>query len=138
MIFKKDTKEKGEKKPAASPKPEARPKKDPKPKADSKPKTETKPVREAREIRHWIKRPWISEKSTDLREKETYVFLVHDKAGKQEIAKEVEARYGVRVEGVRVVRKEGKTKRFGKSTAKRGSIKKAMVKLKKGDSIEII
>ncbi len=101
-------------------------------------KTVTAPKKFSHEVRYLVRRPWISEKSTALREAGTYVFLVEDRAGKKEIAEEIKARYGVGVEQVRVIRKEGKIKRFGRGSARRSDMKKALVTLRKGESIEII
>ncbi|MDP3725226.1 MAG: 50S ribosomal protein L23 [Nanoarchaeota archaeon] len=120
-IFKK--KEKKEKKPAVA--------------GDSVEKKGEKPRTEKRASR-LVLRPWVSEKSTALKEERGYVFLVRPEAGKTEIGKEIEARYGVSVEGVRIIRKEGKAHRFGKYPGKRPDVKKAIVKLKEGDAIDII
>ena len=110
-----------------------------------KPQAESPTVREVkkdapakRESFYHVIRPWISEKSTDLKEKGAYVFLVRKDAGKKEIEKEIEARYGVQTEGIRIIRKKGKQKRFGKFQGKREDVKKAIVKLKEGDTIDII
>ncbi|MEK7478961.1 MAG: 50S ribosomal protein L23 [Patescibacteria group bacterium] len=91
-----------------------------------------------KKVSHWIERPWLSEKATDLKEANAYVFKTRLDAGKTEIKKEIEARYGVRVQGVRVIRRMGKAKRFGKHVGHRANTKKAIVKLQKGDTIDII
>jgi len=85
-----------------------------------------------------IIRPVITEKSTDLREKANHiVFEVADDAGKLEIKKAVETLFKVKVLAVRTVKVGGKTRRVGKHVGKKSDWKKAIVKLRPGDSISI-
>ena len=75
--------------------------------------------------------PLVTEKSTDLKEKERLLcFKVHRDANKIEIKKAVEELFKTRVEYVRVLNYRGKMKRFGRFTGRRAAWKKAYVKLK--------
>ncbi len=60
-----------------------------------------------------IKRPLITERSTDLNKLGKYVFLVADSATKPEIKKAVKAIYKVDPISVNIVRKPAKKKRMG-------------------------
>jgi large subunit ribosomal protein L23 len=76
--------------------------------------------------------PLVTEKSTDLKDKERLLcFKVHRSSNKINIKKAVEELFKTEVESVRVMNFRGKEKRFGRYTGKRPSWKKAYVKLKK-------
>lgn len=79
----------------------------------------------------------ITEKSADGANKRAYTFVVAPWATKQEVKKMVEARYRVNVENVRVVRLPGKERRRGNQIGFKPGIKKAMVTIKEGQTIEI-
>jgi large subunit ribosomal protein L23 len=84
-----------------------------------------------------IKRPLITEKGTMLRDSANQVmFAVDIDANKIEIKKAVEALFNVHVEDVKTMNLSGKSKRFGTHGYKRSSWKKAIVKLKAGETIE--
>jgi large subunit ribosomal protein L23 len=75
--------------------------------------------------------PLVTEKSTDLKEKERLLcFKVHRRANKIEIKKAVEEIFKTQVDTVRVMNYQGKQKRFGRFTGQRPHWKKAYVKLK--------
>lgn len=75
--------------------------------------------------------PFITEKSTDLKDRERMLcFKVHRNANKIMIKRAVEELFKTQVESVRVMNFTGKEKRFGRFTGKRPSWKKAYVKLK--------
>jgi len=76
--------------------------------------------------------PLITEKSTDLKEKERLLcFKVHRNSNKISIKKAVEDLFKTQVEWVRVMNFKGKQKRYGRYTGTRPNWKKAYVKLKK-------
>jgi large subunit ribosomal protein L23 len=90
-----------------------------------------------------IKAPLITEKTTDLKEKNRLLcFEVHKDANKIVIKKAVEKIFNTQVESVRVVNFRGKEKRYGRYKGLRPSWKKAYVKLKKDakmiDYIEVV
>lgn len=85
-----------------------------------------------------IVRPLVTEKAANHQTTErTYSFVVAKDANKIEIAKAVKELYGVEPVAVRTANVQGRTVRFSKGFGKRGDYKKAMVTLKKGDSITI-
>lgn len=85
-----------------------------------------------------IVRPLVTEKSTGQLEKTgAYTFVVAIDANKIEIAKAIETLFNVKVRDVRTMRYRGKERRLGKFVGRRPSWKKAVVKLRAGDSIEI-
>jgi large subunit ribosomal protein L23 len=85
-----------------------------------------------------IKRPLITEKSTNARDEENqYIFEVDKRASKIEIRKAVEKIFKVRVLDVRTLNMRGKKKRMGRITGRRNDWKKAVVSLPSGSSIEI-
>jgi large subunit ribosomal protein L23 len=80
-----------------------------------------------------IKRPLVTEKSSDAREKNWYVFSVDKKSNKHEIKEAVEKIFKVKVGKVRTLVTTGKkVKRLGRISGKRQSIKKAYVELTEG------
>lgn len=76
--------------------------------------------------------PMMTEKSTDLKDKERLLcFKVHKKANKILIKRAVEELFKTKVESVRVLNYSGKEKRFGRYSGKKSDWKKAYVKLMK-------
>lgn len=84
-----------------------------------------------------IERPVITEKSTVLSEQNKVVFKVSATADKTQIKAAVEQIFGVKVAKVNTINIEGKTKRFRGTTGKRGDVRKAVVTLAKGESIDL-
>lgn len=76
-----------------------------------------------------IIRPVLTEKSYDQIADRKYTFIVDMKANKTEIKKAVEQIFGVKVESITTMRKQGKMKRMGVHIGRRPSTKKAVVKL---------
>lgn len=89
--------------------------------------------------RHYdtILAPVITEKSTLLSEHNKVVFRVAQDATKDEIASAVEELFKVKVVKVNTLNVKGKTKRFRGHIGKRNDIKKAIVTLQEGQSIDI-
>lgn len=67
-----------------------------------------------------------------------YVFEVLSAATKIDIRRAVESLFKVKVLDVNTAKVRGKTRRIGKSLGKTGSWKKAYVKLKSGQKIDLI
>lgn len=85
-----------------------------------------------------IVRPLVTEKSTDQHERlGAYSFVVARDANKVEIAKAIEELFNVKVRDVRTMQYRGKERRLGRHVGRRAAWKKAVVKLREGDSIEI-
>ena len=74
--------------------------------------------------------PVISEASMDMLENKKYVFKVHTGATKPEIAKAVEAMFGVKVDKVNTINMKKKPKRLGVHAGYTSEWKKAIVTLK--------
>lgn len=91
-----------------------------------------------REPRTIVKRALITEKGTQIRERENgYLFEVARDANKIEIRQAIESIFPVKVEAVRTLRVHGKPKRMGRYAGHRPDWKKAIVTLKKGQTIEL-
>jgi large subunit ribosomal protein L23 len=86
-----------------------------------------------------IKRPLIlTEKGNRLREKENkYLFEVARTANKQEIKEAVETLFNVTVESVRTMIVRGRVRRMGRGHAKMQNWKKAIVRLREGESADL-
>ncbi|MBN1757420.1 MAG: 50S ribosomal protein L23 [Chitinispirillaceae bacterium] len=83
-----------------------------------------------------IRYPSITEKNTTLRESQNkYVFEVVKGATKPEIKEAVEKLFNVNVETVNTILVKGKKKRMGRNVGYRPDWKKAIVKIKAGQSI---
>ena len=85
-----------------------------------------------------IKAPIITEKSASLSQNNDVITLsVDPKSNKTEIKQAVEKIFDVKVESVNTVNVKPKKKRVGRYVGKTNRIKKAIVKLKEGSSIEL-
>ena len=85
-----------------------------------------------------IVRPIVTEQSSmAYQERGEYTFEVHPEATKPAIRQAVEQLWGVKVTGVWTSQQRGKTRRVGRSVGRRSNWKKAIVKLREGDSIAI-
>jgi len=106
----------------------------------SKSKTGVKSVgtasKHAKSYRILVK-PLVTEKATHLASDNKYVFVVDKKSNKIEIAKAISATYGVVPSDVNLINMKGKRVSRGKIRGQRKDWKKAIVTLKKGDSIKI-
>ena len=91
------------------------------------------------DARHYdvIVAPHITEKSTLLSENNAVVFKVAGTASKPEIKAAVEALFDVQVTGVNTLVQKGKTKRWKGKPYKRSDVKKAIVTLAAGQSIDV-
>ena len=89
--------------------------------------------------RHYdaILSPVITAKATLLSEQNKVVFRVADTASKDEIAAAVESLFKVNVVKVNTLVQKGKTKRFRGILGRRVDIKKAIVTLAEGQSIDV-
>lgn len=82
--------------------------------------------------------PHITEKAAALGEKNSYVFKIWPLANKTEIKKTVEGIYGVNVIGIKIINIPRKQRRLRRQTGWRKGYKKAIVKVKEGQKIEIL
>jgi len=81
--------------------------------------------------------PHITEKATKLTEKNQYVFKVDKKTNKNEAKKAVEGLYKVKVLDVKIVNIPAKQRKFGQTSGWKKGYKKAIVRLKAGQKIEV-
>ncbi|MBN8554051.1 MAG: 50S ribosomal protein L23 [Deltaproteobacteria bacterium] len=90
-------------------------------------------------MRKLIKYPHVTEKASNLQSNlNQYVFVVEKDANKFEIKKAVEAlKKNIEIESIRTVVVRGKVKRLGMTKGKRSNWKKAIVRLKEGQSLEL-
>jgi len=85
-----------------------------------------------------IKAPIITEKTSILaQDKNTITFSVDPKANKTQIKQAIEKIFGVKVESVNTINVHPKTRRVGRYAGKTNKVKKAIVKLAEGSSIEL-
>ncbi|MCT7375101.1 50S ribosomal protein L23 [Chelativorans salis] len=91
------------------------------------------------DLRHYdvIVSPAVTEKSTMASENNQVVFNVARKATKPEIKAAVEALFNVKVKGVNTLVRKGKVKRFRGTIGRQSDVKKAVVTLAEGHSIDI-
>ncbi|MCR9235030.1 MAG: 50S ribosomal protein L23 [Alphaproteobacteria bacterium] len=81
--------------------------------------------------------PVITEKSTNASEHNQVVFNVAPTATKPEIKSAVEKLFGVKVEKVNTLVRKGKVKRFRGIKGRQSDVKKAVVTLKDGETIDV-
>ncbi len=81
--------------------------------------------------------PHITEKSTLLSEQNAVVFKVANKATKPQIKAAVEALFNVNVTGVNTLTQKGKSKRWKGRPYTRSDMKKAIVTLAEGQTIDV-
>ncbi len=84
-----------------------------------------------------IKAPIITEKSSALAANNVITFSVATNANKTQIKQAVEGIFNVKVESVNTINVKPKKKRVGRYMGKTSKVKKAIVKLKEGSSIEL-
>ena len=83
--------------------------------------------------------PHVSEKSTSVADQgNQYIFKVSRDANKQEIKEAVETLFKVEVAAVNVVNIRGKQKRVGRISGRRNAVKKAYVRLKAQQDIDLL
>ncbi|MEZ5774003.1 MAG: 50S ribosomal protein L23 [Hyphomicrobiaceae bacterium] len=81
--------------------------------------------------------PVITEKSTMVSEHNQVVFKVKKDATKSEIKEAVEKLFGVKVTAVNTLVRKGKVKRFRGRLGVQGDVKKAVVTLAEGSTIDV-
>ena len=84
-----------------------------------------------------IRKPIVTEKATRLSEFNKVVFEVASKSNKNEIKGAVEKLFSVKVKSVNIINIKGKVKRFKGVLGKRKDIKKAVITLEQGNTIDI-
>ncbi len=95
--------------------------------------------KETIDVRHYdvIVAPHITEKATLLSEYNAVVFKVTNTATKPQIKAAVEALFDVKVLNVNTLVQKGKTKRWKGMPYRRSDVKKAVVTLAEGQTIDV-
>lgn len=81
--------------------------------------------------------PVVTEKSTRISELSQVTFQVRGDANKPEIKQAVEGLFNVKVRAVNTLVTKGKTKRFKGQAYQRSDVKKAIVTLEPGQTIDV-
>ena len=79
--------------------------------------------------------PIITEKTAGMEPESKYAFKVANSANKTEIKQAIEKKFNVKVEKINISNSHPKKKRVGKYTGMTSKYKKAIVTLKKGETI---
>ncbi len=84
-----------------------------------------------------IRRPLITEKATRALELNQYTFEVDHRAAKPEIKAAVEKLFDVKVLGISTMNPPRRSRRVGRFAGKRAQVKKAVVRLAEGNTIQL-
>ena len=84
-----------------------------------------------------IRRPLITEKASTALEINQYTFEVDPRAAKPDIKAAVEKLFDVRVVGISTMNPPRRSRRIGRFAGKRAQVKKAVVKLAEGNTIQL-
>ena len=106
-------------------------------------KTQPSAIKKAKESKtseayRILKIPQVTEKATDLTKENQYVFKVFSETNKVDIKKAVSELYGVDVLDVKIIKVPAKKRRLGRISGWRKGYKKAIVRLKEGQKIEVL
>lgn len=82
-------------------------------------------------------RPRVTEKAYAVNALNQYVFQVTGQATKSEVKKAVEAAYNVTVLSVNIIKLPTKKKNVGRIVGRRSAVRKAVVRLKAGQTITL-
>jgi large subunit ribosomal protein L23 len=104
---------------------------------ESTPAKAPRPVISREKMYQVILAPVITEKATAASQYNQVVFRVALDATKPQIKAAIEGLFGVRVAAVNTLITKGKTKRFRGRPGQRADVKKAMVRLAPGQSIDL-
>ena len=107
------------------------------PKAAKANATSAKKEMKANNAYRFLVKPLVTEKATDLMAQNKYVFVVSEEANKIEIAKAIEALYGVKPLKVNLSNVKGKKVSRGRIRGQRKDWRKAVVTLPAGQTIKI-
>ena len=85
-----------------------------------------------------LKEPQVTEKATDLVQKNQYVFKVFPDSNKKNIKRAIEDLYGIDVVSVKVINVPRKARRLGRVEGWRKGYKKAIIRIAQGQKIEVL
>ncbi len=87
----------------------------------------------------WVlQSPQISEKAGYLAENNQYIFRVSKRANKTEVKKAIESTFGINVSAVRIINVPEKERKVGGKIGFKKGYKKAIVKIRAGQKIEVL
>jgi len=81
--------------------------------------------------------PLLTEKSTNLSDQNKIVFKVHKKANKKNLKSNIEKIFKVNVTKINIINKQNRTKMTRGRKVKVSGFKKAIITLKKGQTIDL-
>ncbi len=85
-----------------------------------------------------VREPVITEKATrDMEDRNQYTFAVDPRAAKPDIKAAIEQMFDVKVIGVSTMNPPRRKRRVGRFSGERAQIKKAVVRLAEGDTIQL-
>lgn len=85
-----------------------------------------------------LKKPIVTEKSTELGNLNKYVFLVDKKTSATEAKKIVEHAYKVTVQNTNIINVKAKVRRLGRSVGEKPGYKKIIMTLEEGQKLDIL
>lgn len=102
-------------------------------------KSDKKPVIKGSSVKAYdvLLKPLITEKASELGALNKYIFAIDPKMNKIEVKKAIRKIYEVDPADVNILNFPGKSVRYGKTVGKTKKWKKAVVTLRKGDSIQV-
>ncbi|MDO8558929.1 MAG: 50S ribosomal protein L23 [bacterium] len=109
-----------------------------KPPAAVQPKAARKPKKILGEAYKVLAKPHVTEKASYLASKNQYIFEVFPRSNKKQVKKAVEDVYGVDVADVHIINIHSKRMRLGRTEGWSSGYKKAIVKIKEGQKIEVL
>ena len=85
-----------------------------------------------------LAKPHVTEKASYLASKNQYIFEVFPGSNKKQVKKAVEDVYGVDVADIHIINIHSKRRRLGRTEGWSSGYKKAIVKIKEGQKIEVL
>ncbi len=85
-----------------------------------------------------LKNPHVTEKASDLIGKNQYVFKIFSQTNKTEVKKAIEDVFKVNVLDVKIINTPKKKRRLGKIKGFRKGYKKAIIRIRKDQKIEVL
>ncbi|MFI4984317.1 MAG: 50S ribosomal protein L23 [Rickettsiales bacterium] len=82
--------------------------------------------------------PIFTEKMTNMADKAKYAFKIAAKANKKEVKEAVEAIFSTKVASVNILNRPAKNRIFKGKRGKTSSLKKAIVTLEKGKTLDLV
>jgi len=101
------------------------------------PKEKTVDVKESPLATQILLRPRVTEKAYTLNALNQFVFIITKEATKKSVKRAIEEAYNVTVEQVNIIKLPAKTRVMGRNVGMKSAVKKAVVTIKKGQTLEL-